>query len=216
MVLVLMANFAKAQVAPKNDFSPYWNASLSWLQKEAKQAGIEMRGVILPTDLEVVKDLLHMNKGEMLAATFYKDFKINDSQYPTCAMGRYSEADWGDWLSVMGEGREDWVRFWFVAHEWGHCLDMMEGGLTATSTDSEKLRGERRADAFAVLIMMFSTKSSDFVKRLAEQRERNMPGSSHDTGKVIRYFTTHKNVEIGGTMDKWWSLAKQITDEVYR
>lgn len=215
LFLVFMSAIGRASESSISDNSPYWMASLEWLQNESQKANIGMRGVILPTDVSAVEDFLSMKRSEMLAATFHKEFQINGNKYPTCVIGKFSKAEWGDWLNVMGAGKEDWVKFWFMAHEWGHCLDMMEGGLTAGATEEERLRGERRADAFATIVMIYATKNTLFVNRLYEQRLRNKTGSSHDTSGVLKYFLIFKQESIGTLMSDWWKNAKTITEEVY-
>lgn len=194
--------------------SAYWEAPMQWLQKESTKSGIEMRALMLPTNMSGVDEFLKMTHGEPMAVSFYEDFKINDVVAPTCVIGRNSLVAWGEWLSFIGPGKEDWARFWLVAHEWAHCLDMREGGLKAESSFRDKQMSERRSDVFASLVLSYMTKTNDWYGSLARQRVLNDKKDLHDTVEVLNYMVKMKPQPGDGVL-AWWGQAKKITAEVY-
>ena len=193
-----------------------WTGPLSWLEAESAKSRPAMRGVMLPTEFKHVGDFLNMGKFPM-AVQYQKDLRIGGGPpIPSCVIGREGTYGWKGWLDIAKTEKErEWVRFWLVAHEWGHCLEVQERGVQPSEPLLEELQnGERRADAFATIALVARTGAPSWFLRIASARRGDPATAVHHTYPVFEAMVGEDVATWGGqSVDQWWQVAKRLTEK---
>lgn len=193
-----------------------WTAPLNWLEAESAKSRPAMRGIMLPTEFKHVGEFLNMGKSPM-AVQYQKDLRIGGGPpMPSCVIGREGTYGWKGWLDIAKtENEREWVRFWLVAHEWGHCLEAQERGVRSSAEPLEELQnGERRADAFATIALVARTGAPSWFLRIASARSGDPPTAVHHTYPVFQAMVGEDVAAWRGqSVDQWWQAAKRLTEK---
>lgn len=189
----------------------HWDPPLRWLEREHRQYFPAIKGVILPLDMPQSRVFINSSSPAPLMASFYPQMQVNGETHKVCMIGRSRNADWAAWLDVAPTpGHRSWIYFWLLAHEWGHCLDGLEG--VHTKTLKEQQMGEQRADVFATLLVLSESKDDSWMEKLIQARSGDAEEAVHFT-KMAMAFVRRLKV-MPDNMKQAWELSKMITERV--
>jgi hypothetical protein len=215
---VSVASFAQQ---PRDTWvqDPEWEAPLAWLEKASAQSRPYMKSVMLPTEFAHVGSFLRMSEKEPMAVQYQPEFRVNQGPAtPSCVIGRLGTYAWQGWLDLgRTEEERQWIRFWLVAHEWGHCLDAQDkatqkAGAGGEETLEDQQNGERRSDVFATVALIARTQDLRWFTRIAVARKGDGPTEVHYTYPVFeRLAGQDASGWSSQSVHDWWQVAKTIT-----